>query len=152
VRGARTLAPRAHPFPPPRRAYSYPSGDGIPPPAPTSQFAGGGGYYPPPQAAAPPPGGKPGKVDERYGQPAYGQPAYGQPYGYAPPPPQQYGQPYGQQYGGPPAYYPPPGGGYGGGYPQQGYGQQPRPYNGMGTCLTACLGAMCLCCLCDMLT
>ncbi|ODV65292.1 hypothetical protein HYPBUDRAFT_150658 [Hyphopichia burtonii NRRL Y-1933] len=68
-----------------------------------------------------------------------------------------------QGYGGQPGY----GGGYGGqpgygggGYGQQGYYQQQQPMYvqqqggggaGASTCLTACLGALCVCCTLDML-
>jgi hypothetical protein len=78
------------------------------------------------------------------------------PYGY--PPPSQYGPPPGYPgappagypgggYGAPPpSYYgPPPGYGQHGGQPQQVYVQQGKP--GADACLTACLAALCCCCM-----
>lgn len=78
------------------------------------------------------------------------------PYGY--PPPSQYGPPPGYPgappsgypgggYGAPPpSYYgPPPGYGQHGHQPQQVYVQQGKP--GADACLTACLAALCCCCM-----
>lgn len=77
---------------------------------------------------------------------------YPPPSGYAPPPPGYPGGGYGAP---PPSYYgPPPGYSSYQQPPQQVYVQQQPHGSGPGAdaCLTACLAALCCCCMVDMLT
>ncbi|KAL4857950.1 hypothetical protein ACK3TF_001921 [Chlorella vulgaris] len=130
-------------YPPPDKGQSYP------PPA----------DYPPPSAAAPP--GYPtaegvpvssSGVDTKHSP--YGYPPSSQYGGYghgAPPPGYPGASGHGGGYGAPPpSYYgPPPGYGHQQqyGHPQQVYVQQGKP--GPDACLTACLAALCCCCMAD---
>lgn len=100
------------------------------------------------------PVGGPGGAQEKYGG-AYGYPppGYGPPPGYPGAAPAGYGGGYGAP---PPSYYGPPPG-YQQGYGQPGYAQPQQQYvqqgnPGADACCTACMAALCFCCLIDCLT